>query len=399
MAELLFSQLGAVMLGYFWYSDAASPDAMDGSAAVDLPEERVAGQLITPKDRPWNLELLGSIFHSNDPTNYDITKSNSNCDVIFGTSRKNIGLSLFDAWLSSASQSFPGHVTEIWNIGWYASTSRKTWTWVRPDNQVNSIRIEYDLLSDWGWQRQPLTRMYDPIERTFRVPQEQFIDTETIEVNGALIALSLKWGQTFETYQYLSRAQSFVQIQDDTPLNSILDKWVAPLQLLLEFLTLQYVDVNKVVTRLYKIDPQIQIHYNIHRPSNAKKPSSQNVHPTMMLATRNHLSDRGVDLQTLLQNYFMLISGKNHDLALRFLQKSTQSLAEETIDMSLLNAFRALERYHDVEIGGTAIPKDEHTVRVDSIVKSSPDEYQEWARNQLSGANRKGIIRYSCKMS
>ena len=378
------------MLGTFWL-----PAAVDGTTPERLPDDRVAGQFEAGNGRPWNLELLGSLLPSDDPARTNPNEAVPNYDVIFGASNNHTCLSLFDAWRSSFSLFAALHDKETWSIGWYAEGK----AWMEPEDRVDSITIEYDLLSDWGWPNHHIGGGYDHSEQTFHVPQTQDV---TAEINGARVVLHFGWHQNIASHQYVARTQASIEIRDSVSLTKVRDEWVFPLKVLLEFLTLHYVDVKRVVAKPSDLDAQVEIHYDVHKPPDLDKRSDTGVHPIKMLATREHLLKRGIDLETLLHNYFALTNIDNHEFALWFLKESAQRLIDKTVDTSLLNAFRALERYHETALEGTAIPEDDHAARVTTIVDGSPEEHKQWVKNQLSGANRKGLgrqVREVCERS
>ena len=248
-----------------------------------LPDEGVAGLFMATEDRPWSLELLGSVLPAGDPSLSDPNQPVPRYDVLYGASRDSTCLSLLDAWRSSFSLLAAIQDKEAWAIGWYAEGN----AWVQPDDRINSIKIEYDLLSDWGWPQQQDEGGYDHSERTFRVPPRE---TTAIKANGARIELNFGWGQTLASHQYVAQAQSLVEIHDNLPLSNVRDKWVFPLQVLLEFLTLQHVDVKKVLVGPADVEAQVEIHYDVYRPSDLGERSDRGMHPVKMLATRSHLT-------------------------------------------------------------------------------------------------------------
>ena len=369
------------MLGTFW-----PPGFVPGPVLQQIPEEAVAGQFTRRNEGRWQLALIGSLLPSDHSSQHDPNEPVPNYDVIFGASRNSTCLSLFGAWRSSYSLFSALQDRETWDVGWYAEGDG----WIEPDDEVHSIAVEYDLLSDWGWPQHQPTHGYSHQDQTFSVPPTKTI---TIEALDAQIDFRFGWDQTLASHQYLARAQSLITIHDRLPLSKVRDKWVAPIQVLLEFLTLHYVHVKKVVVRPSDIDARVQIHYDVHKPSDLDDRSDQGVHPNKMLATRSHLASRGIELDQLFRNYFALIGNVDHEFALWFLKESHQRLIDRTVDTSLLNAFRALERYHDVAINDTAIPQEDHDARVAAIVDNTPDEHREWARDRLSGANKKGLRR------
>lgn len=369
------------MLGYFW-----RPDVADWPMSGPLPNERVAGEFNATDGRPWSLELLGSIIPPDEPPFSNPNEPPPRYDVLYGASSDQTGLSLFDAWRSSFTLFSALHDKETWRIGWYTAGR----AWLEPDDEIDLIQIEYDLLTDWAWPYQHTASGYDRQNQEFRVPPTQTI---TVEVCGAKIVLHLGWNQTLSAKTYIAQTEATIEIHNNLALDKLRDNWILPLQDLLEFLTLKYVDIKRVTAKPTEIDAQVTVHYNVNKPSDIDDRSDQGIHPVTMLATRAALTDLGLDLQTLLQNYFMLIADENHKAALWFLSESSQRLLDKTVDTSLLNAFRALERYHDAAIDGTAIPEEEHTARVTLIIEGSPSEHQQWVRDQIFGANKKGLRR------
>ena len=368
------------MLGTFWH-----PDVPGWQSTQALPAERVAGQFTTTSDRSWSLELLGTVLQAGDPSLSDPNMAVPNFDVIYGASSDQTCLSLFDTWRSAFTLFGAIQDKETWHVGWYAEGN----AWLEPDDEVELIKIEYDLLSDWGWPHDT-TGGYDHTDRAFHVPQAHHFTADT---RGARLTLHLGWSQTLASHRYSAQAQSLIEIKDTIPLHDVSDKWVFPLQNLLSLLTLQYVDVEKVTAGPANLDAQVGVHYNMYKPSDLDERSGQDLHPIKMLATRRYLAECGIDLESLLNNYFCLIDNADHGQALWFMKESDLCLIDKTADASLLNAFRALERYHCAAIDGTAISETEHAARVATIVKGTPPEHQQWVRNQISGANKKGLRR------
>ena len=369
------------MLGTFW-----PPGDPPGPVLQQIPEEAVAGQFTRRSEGRWQLELIGSLLPSDHPSQHDPNESVPNYDVIFGASRTSTCLSLFGAWRSSFSLFSALQDRETWDVGWYAEGD----VWIEPDDEIQSIEVEYDLLSDWGWPQHQPSHGYSHEDRTFSVPPTKTITIETLD---SQIVFRFGWDQTLASHQYLARAQSLVTIHDRLPLSTVRDKWVSPIQILLEFLTLHYVDIKKVVVRPVDIDARAQIHYDVYKPTDLDDRSEHGVHPNKMLATRGNLADRGLELEPLFRNYFSLVDDVDHEFALWFLKESDQRLIDRTVDTSLLNAFRAIERYHDAAINDTAIPQEEHDARVTAIVDNAPGEHQQWVRDRLTGANKKGLRR------
>ena len=135
------------MLGTFW-----PPGDPPGPVLQKIPEEAVAGQFTRRSEGRWKLELIESLLPSDHPSQHDPNESVPNYDVIFGASRTSTCLSLFGAWRSSFSLFSALQDRETWDVGWYAEGD----VWIEPDDEIRSIEVEYDLLSDWGWpQHQP----------------------------------------------------------------------------------------------------------------------------------------------------------------------------------------------------------------------------------------------------
>ena len=211
-------------------------------------------------------------------------------------------------------------------------------------------------------------------------------------MQNAELLIHLGWDQLFSSYGFDARPNARIEIKDDLALTEVRKKWVSPLQRLLSFLTMGYVDIEKIVASPSGTDADVSLHYNSFRPASHNDSRAQDL-GSHMLACPGHFASVGLDLQAVLRNFFNLASDSDHEAAMWFLSESSDRVLDKTADTALLNAFRALERYHRATVGGTAIDPDQHKERVNRVVGNAPSEYQSWVRERLSGANEKGLKR------
>ena len=363
-------------LGYFWL-----PNPAHGPEVSQLPDERVAGTLYTADDGVWKLDALGSMLPSDHLTKHGYKNAYPKKSAIHGFNSRNNALCLFDTQRSSFSMFSALQDQETWRVGWYTEGS----AWLDQDEIVGSVTIEYDTLWEWITFGERAGLEYDQDERTIRVPAPEH---RPISVRGAELITRLDWEQVYSPFNYNAQPDAAIEIVEDLPLNEVRDRWVVPLQTFLRFLTLGYVNVDRVVARPSDAKAEISLHYNLFRPSASDHGANLDL-GNRVLAAPAHLSRKGLTLDSVLSDFLDLIDNDNHRTALWLLNESKDRLHGDLADAALLNVFRSMERYHEEAIGGTVVPKSEHRARVKAIVDNSPESHQQWVRKQLSGANRK----------
>lgn len=65
---------------------------------------------------------------------------------------------------------------------------------------------------------------------------------------------------------------------------------------------------------------------------------------------------------------------------------------------SFLNSVQAAESYHRYRRGGTDLPEEEHTLRVQSILESCPEEHKSWLEKRLTYSNEIGLRKRLSKL-
>ena len=103
---------------------------------------------------------------------------------------------------------------------------------------------------------------------------------------------------------------------------------------------------------------------------------------------RASLDELAISLGNLIENWLQL------ETDYPYLTEAIEILTTEQQhhdDVVLLLLFRALEFFHDNEIGSQALPQDQHKLRVKQIVSQIADSAdREWVHGVLTGKNRKG---------
>lgn len=367
------------MQGYFWL-----PQDRDEPTLQQLPDSRVAGTLVADEEGPWQLKLLGSLLPSDHLMRHGHKAAFPRKDIIHGFSSNNSALTLFDTWRSSFSMFSALLDQETWNIGWYSAGD----AWLEETDAISSLRLEFDVLSEWAGFGTRSRLDYDQEAGTLHVPSP-----ETIQVNidHAEIRIRSGWNQVFSIYNFDARPNACIEIKDDLSLGDV-KKWVSSFRLLLSFLTIGYVAIDRIVARPSGTDADVSLHFNTFKlvENSTRRVQDLGSH---ILASPNHFTSVGLDLQDFFSNFFEIISDDDHEAAIWLLNESSERSLDKTVENALLNAFRALERYHSAAIGGTSIDPDRHKERVDRVVENAPEELQSWVRERLVGANEKGLKR------
>ena len=370
------------MLGEWWLANPT-----DDESDYQVPEHRVPGEFIDDGSSSPRLTTIGSL---SEPGSSDIFISlidNRRHGAIWGIDTDGDYISLFDAWrIGVAYQSGnPGGGTEAWQIGWYASGR----VWVTPDEPIDCVRIQFDVLDDWTSRSVMAGHDFSMESGAISLPTSESYEAT---VNG--IKVTLRFGGDVEPSSrgYHALRYSAFDIADPIQLDQITSKWISPLKTLLELLTNKPVRVTTVTASFSDSHRSITMHPNILQSTEELDTSRGQLD---MLATLTTLQKAGLEYSALINNYFALnntAKGRKHLLAMHQLGHSQTRVLDKSTDAELLAAFKAIELYHSSAIGGSDIPKTSHTERVEAIVGGAPDEWKAWTKKHLRDKNDKPLI-------
>ena len=370
------------MLSEWWLANPT-----DDESDYQVPDHRIPGEFT---DDGTSLPRLTTIGSLSEPGSSDIFLSlidKKHHSAIWGIDTDGDYLSLFDAWrIGVAYQSGnPGGGTEAWQIGWYASGS----VWVTPDEPVERVRIQFDVLDDWTSKSITVGHDFSMESGAISLPVNESYEAT---VNG--IEVTLKFGGHVEPSSsgYHALRYSAFDIADPIPLDQITTKWISPFKTLLEVLTCKPVRVITVTAFFMDSHRSVMLHPNILQSTEELDTSRGQLD---MLATRTTLQKAGLEYSTLIKNYFGLegtAKGRKHLLAMRQLGHSQSRVLDKSTDAELLAAFKAIELYHSSSIGGSDIPREAHRERVKDIVDGAPGEWKAWAKKHLRDRNDKPLF-------
>lgn len=375
------------MLGGLWW--VANPPEDD--APYKPPEHQVAGEFTDSDTGPRELTVLGSMLSDSKNALSSLPDSPAKeIDTIWGISIGGDHLSLFDVSRSSVRLTIPSIFggNEGWYVNWYTSGR----VWVTKDEDIDLVTIKFDVLDDWASEYLQLVNH----KCGFEGKALHFADgqSHTASLNDATITLRFDSNLLHSPATYRTRRSSSLEIASTMRLDKVAEEWITPLNILMEFLTGNPSRVASIEAEIkeMKTSPRrfLELHPLIQRPT--EKRDYHQIHRDM-IATRSTLKRHGLSFSSMMQNYQRLKESEKHLSVLSCLVHSQSRLIDQTIDARFLAVCKAMEQFHSEVIGGTAIPVDEHSKRMEDVVKGAPEEWKSWVRESLAGKNHKGFKR------
>jgi len=370
------------MLGEWWLANPTEDES-----DYHVPEHRVPGEFIDDGTSPPRLTTIGSLSAPGDTDIFISLIDNKRHGAIWGIDAAGDHISLFNAWrVGVAYQSAnPGGGTEAWQIGWYTSGS----VWITPDEPVDRVRIQFDVLDDWTSKSIMAGHDFAMESGAISLPSSE---SYKATVDGIEVTLTFGGYVEPSASGYHALRCSAFDIADPTPLDQITKKWIYPLKTLLEVLTSKPVRVTTVTAFFIASRRSVTMHPNILQSTEELDTSRGQLD---LLATLATLQNAGLQYSKLISNYFTMEStpkGRKHLLAMHQLGHSQSRVLDKSTDAELLAAFKGVELYHSSAIGGSDIPREAHRERVNTIVDGTPDEWKAWATKHLRDRNEKPLL-------
>ncbi len=323
-------------------------------------------------DTGWKLTVHGSLEKLPGP--YDLPPKQS---AIWGETVDGRRVSLFDGYCVSRNRfsMTDNRPKEEW-IGLHYSVGR---THVTLDTFVKRLEIRFDALGEWGcWSS---SRLYNYAEGTITIPDHT---AYTVQHKGARVSLVCSWMVTDSIDSATVTRETFLTVEDDIQIRDLQAKWVSPLQGFLSFLILDYATITETTVRLSDPDQSLTLHLHTPKPITQDTGPQERVH---MLLTHGQLVASGMNLDTILDNWFQLTGPHRTALNLIQLLYTNPTLHPPA---ALLIAFMAIEAYHQAEFDASASPQAEYADKICRVLETIPEEYQQWVKERLLSGNRKG---------
>ena len=301
--------------------------------------------------------------------------------VIWGVDINLKKWSLFEAQQTSGYPSSDPAVRIVrTRVGWYATGS----AWLTPESEVERVSIEFEGLDEWAAPPGD-DNSYAPDQDTnvFAPPD---LVIESVEIDGATVSLIRRPNVAFSSHGYHARRKTSIEIVGTLQLGRVFDEWVDPLRLLLEFLTGTQARVTVVKAKCSGIDEPLNLDFNLVQDHNEPNTTPRSHDFVAPLAA---LTDVGVCFSTLIKNYWKLLGEQRHQAVLGYLRVS-QKIGRPSL-VSLLDAFKAVECYHNFDFDKRSLSRVEHRNRVREVVESAPEQYKEWVEEQLQDKNSKSL--------
>ena len=204
------------MLGEWWLANPTEDES-----DYQVPDHRVSGEFIDDGSSSPRLTTIGSV---SEPGSSDIFVSlidNKRHRAIWGIDTSADCLSLFDAWRNGVAYQSgnPGGGTEAWQIGWYAAGN----VWVTPDEPVERVRIQFDVLDDWTSKSIMVGHDFSMESGAISLPT-----TESYEATVNGIEITLRFGGYVEpsSSEYHALRYSAFDIAEPIPLDQIASTWI-----------------------------------------------------------------------------------------------------------------------------------------------------------------------------
>ncbi len=355
----------------------------------ETPERRKVGHLGASSER-WVLTVDGGLETPTStlpdgPAHIDIRGEFRKQPVIHGRARDGVHHSLFDCEGYSFFGDLPIQPSrQPWRFSSRAVGRRH----VTPDDQVGTLVLQLGSLDQWGGREVQLQRSgSEDGRRRLDIPRDS---VETCRLNGgASLALGPAHGVQADlvTTTIRSGAQLTLSDLDGLTIGEAYGKWVLPLRRMMCFLSLGYVPIERVdiaVPGETEGPDILRLHAHLKEPTDDKGP----VYGHEMLLTRGALAERGVDLGEIVVRWFKLEEELGAVIGmLLFPDLSSSNYSDDR----LLTAFKAVEGYHGIRIGGTSLPEDEYRDTVAKILAALPEgELRDWTGEKLRDRNQKG---------
>ena len=352
------------------------------------PEHRVGGKLYVRSDGNTVLEVAGRL---------DDTAQRLGCQserLIHGIGTDGTMFSLFENSLRSSGYTYPpdnqrskyasdelypgfgDYSRELWNVTYYASGS----DFLDDETELAAIRVSFSVLREWMsvegtlesvWQGQSGLRIPPAEEYTCNVREAQVILHDSFSASGTRYVSNIEYAPYFEI------------LDPSSTIGSTLDNWILPLQRLMMFLSSYYADITSIRLRHPDGDKFVELHL--------QTPQVTTVNLTRMFLGfylhRTSLEEMEVPLGCIIQNWFDLENEYPYLAEIVDLLASKQYRYD---DILLLLLFRAVEFFHENEIGSQRISLAKHKKRVAHIVCQlmSKDD-RKWVQDILSDKNKK----------
>ena len=299
--------------------------------------------------------------------------------VIWGVDINKQKWSLFGAQQTSGyPSSDPAERIVRTRVDWYATGN----AWVTPEYEVETVSIEFEGLDEWA--APPIDDDSYAPDRDTNVFTPPDTAIESVEIDGVTVSLISQPNVAFSSHGYHAGRKTSIEMVGTLQLGRVFDEWVDPLRLLLEFLTGTQARVTVVKAKFSGLDEPLSLDFNLAENHNDANTTSRRDDFVAPLAA---LADVGVGFSMLIKNYWSLLGEPRHQAVLGYLRASQKTDRPSLV--SLLDAFKAVECYHNFET--KSLPRGEHRKRVREIVESAPDEHKEWLKEQLQDRNRKSL--------
>lgn len=298
--------------------------------------------------------------------------------LIWGETIDGKRITLFDTICIGRKSSFfnTPRPTEEWTFGWYAKGSCH----LRLDTPLKGLTIRFRGLTEWVCCKEGVSKLGQGSANTPRGHLNL-----VAAVDGAQVILYCGRTETATLRSSTTSHYHEFMVRDSFTVENAFNKWLLPLQRMLTFLTLQLASIKGNEALIADSEQRVRLHPSI--PDITNKHVEPEHSRFEMLATRERLMGIGIELDQLIDRWFIL--EKSHATSLGLMHRLYHGPSLDP-DAALLICFRALEAYHHRVYGSKVMPKGEHKERVQLIIDTVPDQHKSWVKEALESRNRKG---------
>ena len=214
------------------------------------PEHTVAGTLNDSGTDKWSLDTIGNV---SGQSLYERWEGNSQWPsspaAIWGVNAEQESLSLLNCYTVQA-RVLLGSLrdgTERWQVGTIVTG---TGIWVKPETSVDQIRIEYQDLAPWAWDRHERGAEPDFTDNGIILTIALIPNIEEAHAHDNLVRLS--WGRQapISDAPFKVKLAASLTISDNLKIADVAENWAFPIGQLLSLLTLSDCGVTSVEARI-----------------------------------------------------------------------------------------------------------------------------------------------------
>ena len=363
------------------------------------PDRKVAGEVTLTQQGAWQLRVHGSLF---EPTELASLSQDTYYEtpVIEGRNADNQKVSLMKCWYSVSPWDSMAALPDetVVHEDWFFHSHAVGNVHVRPDTPIGGLTVRMDTLVEWAADMSTSSPRFTSLPDTAFGLCSAEAPEMTIHhshVDQHSVSLKIFCERPYGIWSIGLNVAAQLNIEDDCTVDDAWKEWVFPLQNMLICLSLGYASLTSVTAGFPKDDGLVELHANTQRP---RAEGYTRLRQHQMLATLSRLNEVGLDFESLMQRWFETRRDENYlGLCLRLLA-GLHKHDSLTIDIQLLQAFRAAEAYYRHKTGAKPSQPSKQPLRmlidcsgdIGEQVTSACEGFAEFAARQRGAVGHTG---------